>query len=303
MTAGQAHITAGDLSPITMFNETDYATPTGQPAYYADIAEGGRFAMQDTPNPYLAFRYGSRSFDPDDYVKQQEDAQFTASMELRDLPGWEKVIEFATGTGGTQDYGSLPSRTEQIHVRTGASAWQGRRYVGCKTDALTIKADVPGGIVQFEETVLASYGEDIDTAEPLTVWSSSAPAIQWMNGATVNGVQVYPQSLSMSISNELGRKYAPKSGGAVTGGLLEGRRAITIEMDCWMEDLANIRGAINNTAPGDITFTLGISNPKTITLTGVRWMGDTTHPDLVQDKQRDTLRMRATGITIATPEA
>ena len=139
-----AHITAGDLSPVTFRTESTYGTPTGGPAYYADVAEGGKFTIQDNSNPYLAWRYGSRSFDPADYVTQQMDAVFNAILETRDAVGWERIIENAAGAGGTAAYGSLPSRTAQIHVRTAAGTWQGRVYHGCKTDALTIKADEIG---------------------------------------------------------------------------------------------------------------------------------------------------------------
>lgn len=256
--------------------------------------------MQDSANPYLAYRYGDRSFDPEDYVTTQADAAFNAVLEARDVLGWERIIEYATGTGGTSPYGSLPSRTEQIHVRTGASTWQGRKYTGCKTDSLTVSADAPGGIVKFEESVLASYAGADDISAALSAWSaSSAPGVQWMNGITVGGTEIYPQSFSLSISNALQRAYQPAAGGAITGALLEGRREITFETDCWMEDLAYIRASIANGSPGNIVLTLGISAPVQITLTGVRWMADATHPDLVQDKQRDTLRFRAAGITIA----
>lgn len=294
----QAHITAGDLSPVTFRQETDYATPTGDPAYYADIAEGGKFTMQDSNNPYVAYRYGNRSFDPDDYVTRQMDAAFSATLEVRDALGWQRIIEYATGMGGTAPYGSLPSREEAIYVRTGASEWQGRVYTGCKTDSLTISADAPGGIVKFEENVLASEGNDDDLMTAISAWVSSVPAVQWLSGMEVGGVPVYPQSFSITINNALARSYKPKEGGAVTGALQEGRREIAFECECWMEDLAYIRSSMANGDPGSIMLTLGISAPVRILLTGVRWMADGTYPDLVQDKQRDKLRFRATGITL-----
>lgn len=298
-----AHITAGDLSPVTYLTENTYGTPDGAPQYYADVAEGGKFTIQDNSNPYLAWRYGSRSFDPADYVTQQRDAAFSAILEARDALGWKRIIEYAVGTGGgTAPYGPLPSRTEQIHVRTGATQYQGRVYHGCKTDALTIKADAPGSIVQFEETVLASYAENNDLTAPLAVWTGTAPAVQWLSGAKIGATQIYPQSFSLSISNALGRSYKPTDGQAITGALLEGRREITAEFDLWMEDLANIRASIANGSVDDIELTLGITAPVKITLTGVRWMASGDYSDLVQDKQREVLRFRAAGMTITVPE-
>lgn len=294
-----AHITAGDLSPVTYLTENTYGTPTGTAQYYADVAEGGKFTIQDNSNPYLAWRYGSRSFDPADYVTQQMDAVFNAILETRDTAGWQRIIENAAGVGGTAAYGPLPSRTAQIHVRTAPGTWQGRVYHGCKTDALTIKADAPGSIVQFEETVLASYAENGDLAAPLAVWTGTAPAVQWLSGAKIGATQIYPQSFSLSISNALGRSYKPTDGQAITGALLEGRREITAEFDLWMEDLANIRASIANGSVDDIELTLGITAPVKITLTGVRWMASGDYSDLVQDKQREVLRFRAAGMVVA----
>lgn len=295
-----AHITAGDLSPVTYLIENEYGTPAGTAQYYADVAEGGKFTIQDNSNPYLAWRYGSRSFDPADYVTQQMDAAFSAILEVRDALGWDRIIEYAVGTGGgTAPYGPLPSRTEQIHVRTDRNAWQGRAYHGCKTDSLTIKADAPGSIVQFEESVLASYAEDDDLLAPLGPWVSGTPAVQWLSGAKIGLVQVYPQSFSISVSNALGRSYKPTNGQAITGALLEGRREITAEFDLWMEDLANIRASIANASVSNIELTLGIAAPVKITLTGVRWMADGDYSDLVQDKQREKLKFRAAGMVAA----
>ena len=301
MTYPQRHITAGDITPLTYITENTYGTPFSvAPVHYADIAEGGKFTPTDSANPYVAYRYGDRSYDPSTYVTQQADAGFSAVLEVRDAGGWSKILDFAAGTGGTSPYGSLPSRTEQVHVRTGGSpTWQGLRYVGCKTDTLTVKADAPGGIVKFEETVMASYMEANNISSPL-VWLTTGAAVQWMNGITVDGNEIYPQSFSLTITNGLQRAYQPRSGGAITGALLEGRREITFETEVWMEDLANLRASIANGSPGDIVFKLGIINPQQLTLSGVRWMADSNHTDLIQDKQRETLRFRASSLAIET---
>ena len=294
-----AHITAGDLSPITYKTESTYGTPTGSSLLYGDIAEGGKFTMQDDNNTYLSWRYGDRSFNPYDYVTQQLDAAYNDIIEVRDAAGWNKILEYALGNSmGTQFYGSLSSRTTEVYVRTGVNAYQGRVYHGCKTDSLTIKADAPGGIVKFEESVLASYAENDDILAPLGPWVSAAPAVQWMAGATIGGSAFYPQSFSITINNNLSRSYKPQSGGAITNALLEGRREITAEFDCWMEDLANIRASIANNSVGNIELVLGISNPIKLTLAGVRWLADGKYPDFAQDKQRETLRFRA--IQVAT---
>jgi len=302
MTLTGRHITAGDLTPVTVQAETTYGIPTGDPALYADVSEDGRFTMQDTANPYITWRYGSRSFDPDTYVTQQKDAGFSASLEARDAEGWERIIEYATGNGGTASP-ILDSRTEQINVRV-ASGWQGRIYNGCKTDKLTIRADAPGEVVSFEEEVLAMKSEPTTLVTAMEAWTETdAPAVQWMDGITVGGAEIYPQSFQLTVTNNLDRVRRPSAGEAITGALLEGRRDIEFSADIWMEDLAQINSAIANSwAVGNIVLTLGIDNPVTITLTGVRWMADGTHPDLIQDKQRQSLRFRASGITISTPE-
>ena len=300
MTLSQRHITAGDLTPVTINTESTYGTPNGVTTYYGDVAEGGRFTFQDTANPYLAWRYGSRSFDPNDYVTRQKDAGFSAVLEVRDTAAWSRIITNAVGTGGTTSGDPLlPSRTESIYVKMGSN-WKGRTYNGCKTNDLTIKADTPGGIVTFEETVMASKSEPSTLIAALAVWtaSSSAAAVQWMNGITMNGNDIYPQSFQLRIQNNLERIRVPSAGTAITGSLLEGRRSIEFEADIWMEDLADINSAMQNGTPGNVVITLGIDNPVTISLTGVRWMADSTHPDLIQDKQRQTLRLRAANISV-----
>ena len=300
MTLTGRHITAGDLTPVIVNEETTYGTPTGDPTLYGDVAEGGRFTFTDNPNPHLAWRYGSRSFDPTDYVTQQKDASYTASLEVRDIPSWYGIINNATGVMGTQGDPLLPSTTKEICVKTGASAWQGRQYCGCKTNKLTISADAPGGVVKFEEEVMASKSVPVTRNSALALWKSdNSPAVQWMNGITLNGSDIYPQSFSLSISNNLDRIRVPNNGNAITGALLEGRREMEFEADIWMEDLSYVANSINNSSPsGSIVVTLGIDNAVALTLGGLRWISD-SHPDLIQDKQRQKLKFRATSLNLS----
>lgn len=296
------HITAGDLTPVTIQTESAYGTPDGPVTLYGDVAEGGRFTFRDTANPYLNWRYGSRSYDPNDYVTRQKDAAFSAVLEVRDVSGWEQIITNAVGIGGTTSGDPLlPSRTEEIYVKDG-DQWSGRAYNGCKTDKLTITADAPGGIVRFTEEVLASKSDPVYKNRAEAAWSSSsAPAVQWMNGITVAGTEIYPQSFEISITNNLDRDRAPNNTGkAITAALLEGRREIEFQADVWMEDLAYINNAISNAdVSGSVVITLGIEEPVTLTLSGVRYMADGTLPDLIQDKQRQTLRFRVADIVVS----
>lgn len=296
------HITAGDLTPVTIQTESTYGTPSGDVTLYGDVAENGKFSFKDTANPYLNWRYGSRSFDPADYVTRQKDAAFNATLEVRDDAGWEQIITNAVGIGGTTSGDPLlPSRTEEVCVKDGAQ-WSGRTYNGCKTDKLTIKADAPGGIVQFSEEVLASKSDPVTKNSAEAAWtSSSSPAVQWMNGITVSGNEIYPQSFELTITNNLDRVRVPNgSGDAITGALLEGRREILFQADVWMEDLAYINNAISNAVvSGSIVITLGIDHPVTLTLSGCKYMADGTLPELIQDKQRQTLRFRVASLVMS----
>lgn len=299
-----AHITAGDISPITYRTESTYGTPdTSVRKYYGDVAEGGKFTVQNSNNPYLSWRYGSRSYDPGNYVTQQQDAAYSDVLEVRDLNGWTAILKYALGTDtGTEDYGELPSRTSDIFVRTGAGTYQGIIYRGCKTDSLTIKADAPGGIVKFEESVLASENLTSDISTPLSQWSVAGPAIQWRAAVTIGANTIYPQSFSITINNNLSRSYAPRQTSgpeATTGALLEGRREITAEFDIWMEDLSNIRASLMNNQPGNIVMVLGTQYRVQLTLSGVRWVADgSSYPDFIQDKQREVLKFRASAIGV-----
>ena len=294
-----AHITAGDLTPITIKTESTYGTPTGDYILYGDVAEGGNFTIKSTPNPYLSWRYGSRSYNPDNYVTQQKDAAFSASLEVRDKSGWKQIIEYATGAGGTSGDPSLASRYEVFYVKTGAT-WSGYSFSGCKTDKLTISADAPGGIVKFEEEVMASQDGTQGLGSALSVWSDTSPAVQWMSGITVGGSELYPQSFKLSIANNLERERVPNLGNAITGALLEGRREIELEVDVWMEDLTEIIGNINNSNVNNIVMTLGITNKVRLTMSGVKYMADGNNTPLIQDKQRQTLRSRVANIAVET---
>ena len=299
------HITAGDLTPVTIQTESTYGTPSGDPVLYGDVAEGGNFTFKDTPNPYLTWRYGSRGFSADTYVTQQKDAGFSASLEVRDVAGWKQIIEYAMRPlgGGSELEPMLNSRTEAIYVRTGSSTWEGRKYNGCKTDKLTIRADAPGGIVTFEEEVMASKSSADDLTGALTAWTAStASAVQWMGGMTFDGSDIYPQSFSLTITNNLERIRTPDaSGNAITGALIEGRREIEFEADIWMEDLALVDDSIaNGSIAGSCYVTLGIANKVRLTLVNPKWVADGSNPALIQDKQRQTIKLRATSVSITT---
>lgn len=295
-----AHITAGDLLPIIQWIENTYNTPTGNPKYYGDIAEGGGFTPTDTLNPYISWRYGSRSYIPINYVNQQLDAGFTASLEVRDVAGWTDIVKYAWGVSGTSvataAYGALPSRSEAFLVRTGASTYEGRRYTGCKTDSLTISCDEPGGIVKFEETVLAGSATAYNTLPSGTDWDPTIPAVQWTGPVTIAGIgEIYPQSFKLSINNNLERVRIPGTP-ATTGALIEGRREMILELEVWMEDLAYFRASVDTAAEASriVTFTLGSQYPFEITAAGII-MREGQHSSLVQDKQKETIRLRCDG--------
>lgn len=295
-----AHITAGDLLPIIQWIENTYNTPTGDPKYYGDIAEGGGFTPTDTLNPYISWRYGSRSSNPKNYVNQQLDAGFQASLEVRDVDGWTDIVKYAWGVDGgqaaTSAYGALPSRSEAFLVRTGASTYEGRRYTGCKSDSLTISCDEPGGIVKFEETVLAGNAAPYNTLPSGTAWDPDDPALQWMGPVTIQGQgEIYPQSFKLTVSNNLQRVRVPGNP-AYTGALIEGRREITLELDLWMEDLAYFRKATDSVEENSnvITFELGEWYPFVVTAVGIV-MREGQHSTLIQDKQKQTVRFRCDG--------
>ena len=300
-----AHLTAGDLAPIGAANEITYGTPVNTPTYYADAkGDGGSITIQDTPTPYLAWRSGSRSFDSNDYVAQQNIAGYSDVLEVRDAPNWANIIVNACGTSnGTHDLpGALPSRTTVIGVNgLGSHMTSGLRYAGCKTDELTIKGDAPGAVVSFEEKVMASYGQGVDIGD-YTFTSPSIHAVQWVGGVTMEGGEttVYPQSFQINIKNNLERElaYDLSKGGSYTKALPEGRREIEMEMEVWRQDLQDIIWSRGVGSWSDITLTLGTANPYRIALTDVVSMSDGQISPLIQDKQRATLRFRATGITI-----
>ena len=303
-----AHITAGDLLPILQWTESAYNTPTGDPKYYGDVAEGGGFTPTDTMNPYVSWRYGNRSPDLGNYVNRQLDAGFQATLEVRDVSGWTDIMKYALGNASgrpqTSPYGDLPSRTEAFLVRTvGNSTGQGRRYTGCKTDTLKVSCDEPGGIVKFEETVLAATAADYNTFPSLvnrTAWDPDGAAVQWTRYVAIAGSGVYPQSFSLTINNNLDRVRIPGTP-ATTGSLIEGRREMTLELELWMEDLTYFRQevATATASPVTITLDLGIAHPYRITLTGTP-IREGQHSTFIQDKQKQTVRFIIDSVQMAT---
>ena len=123
-----------------------------------------------------------------------------------------------------------------------------------------------------------------------------------MGGMTFAGASIYPQSFSLTISNNLERIRVPDaSGNAITGALIEGRREVEFEADLWMEDLAQVNNAIDNASISGLCYvTLGITNKVRISLVNPKWIADGNNPSIIQDKQRETIRLRATSISVST---
>ena len=306
------HLTAGDISPLYEMTEPTYGQTTGGvTAYYADLkGDNGSFTPTDNPNMNVAWRNDSRAFNMADNVPTCLDAGYTDVLEARDASGWEKIIKYAIGDEGTTaGTPRLKSRSTELLVKE-SDRQEGLMYVGCKTDRLEIKCDQPGGIVEFNETVLAAYSRirqhstrpEYDPPVAL----SSRPALQWMNGVRIGSLAIYPQNFRISINNNLGRVrgWDELIGIARTVGLPEGRLEMELEMDIWREDLGQIAlaptgdsGAIMAQA---ITLTLGITNPKELHMYAAPKL-DGQYSPIIQDKQMETLHFRIESMYIATP--
>ena len=295
MTA-RGHFTAGDLSPIVFANETNYGimvTPGNELGY---IRDGGSFRPLDDPHPHITWRNGKRTFSKANYVTQQNEAGYTASFEVADHSGClNSVLQYAH-QGTFAD--SLMSKTVGICERTASTSLV---YVGCKVNSFTISADAPGAVVAFEEEAYASYS-DTGTAVNVSLAYTDA-AVQWVGGVILGDSHYYPQSFKLTINNNLGRVYGYDSArGSITKALLEGREEIDFEMTLWMEDLGWLTNNMyNGLATGDIKITLGINAPKVLTLTGLTYKCDGDNTGLVQDKQLQTVRFRAEGMTVSNP--
>ena len=309
-----SHITAGDISPLYETTEPTYAhVAGGVTSYYADLkGDGGSFTPADNPNMYVAWRHDSRAFNVADNVPTCLDAGYSDVVEARDAEGWEKIIKYAIGDAGTTaGTPRLKSRSTEL-LMTESSGREGLIYRGCKTDRLEIKADQPGGIVEFNETVLAAYSyvltyQSRPQFDP-PVALSTFPALQWMNGVKVGSTAIYPQSFRISINNNLGRVrgWDEEIEKACTVEIPEGRLEMEMEMDVWREDLGEIfkasSGVVGASMAQTITLTLGISNPKELHMYAVPKL-DGQYSPLIQDKQMETLHFRIESMYIATPES
>lgn len=308
------HLTAGDISPLYETTEATYENPAGGvTSYYADLkGDNGSFTPTDNPNMNIAWRHDSRAFNIADNVPTCLDAGYTDVLEARDASGWEKIIKYAIGDDGTTaGTPRLKSRSTELLVKE-SDRQEGLMYVGCKTDRLEIKCGQPGGIVEFNETVLAAYSRirqhstrpEYDPPVAL----SSLPALQWMNGVTIGSTAIYPQNFRISINNNLGRVrgWDELIGIARTVGLPEGRLEMEMEMDVWREDLGQIALAPTGDSGAimaqTITLTLGINNPKELHMYAVPMLEGQYSP-FIQDKQMETLHFRIESMYIATPSS
>jgi hypothetical protein len=303
-----SHITAGDISPIRYKPESTYNHATGNAQYYGDITEGGAITPTDNPNPYVTWTGSKgRKYDPSKYVYTNLEAGYNASLETRDLAGWDRIIDNALMASG---YPSRQTILEVMHNSLTSSVDR-LTYSGCMTDRLEIRADQPGGIVRFEETVVASYStSDLNTTPVTHSTHADKPAVQWKGPTYYNGVAIYPQSLRISINNNIGRvKGEVNPDGTLrtisaTTALVLGRQEITAEVDVWMEDLAAIieRGPgflwEENGGTTPLVVTFGIENPVALTMT-VQPLADGQHHGIVQDKQMQTLRFKCSAISKA----
>lgn len=307
------HLTAGDISPLYETTEPTYAhVAGGVTSYYADLkGDGGSFTPTDNPNMNIAWRHDSRAFNIADDVPTCLDAGYSDVVEARDASGWEKIIKYAIGdTGTTAGTPRLKSRTTTLPVKV-SNRYDGLIYTGCKTDRLEIRADQPGGIVEFDETVLAanSHIQQYPT-RPFNppAGLSTIPALQWMNGVKVGSNTIYPQSFRISINNNLGRVrgWDDEIGRACTVGLPEGRLEMEMEMEVWREDLAEIAKASSGVSgvnmAQSIVLTLGTVHPKELHLYATPLL-DGQFSALIQDKQMETLRFRIESLYLETPES
>lgn len=300
-----AHLTAGDITPIGYIQEETYGTtPTGAYTYYGDICEGGNITPTDNPNAYVNWRYGSRRYDPKDHIAQNTEAGFKDAIEARDVQGWQTIITNALGTAT-----GLPSRTSIFGFYRGAEDQYALKYNGCKTNELKISADVPGGIIKFEEDVMASYRDEAVITFPSEPSASTVPAVQWMSGMIMDySTPIYPQSFSITIKNNLGRadRYNVSLWKNQSRALVEGRQEIELEMTLWMEDFtALVAGMEAHYASSHIfSLTLGggheVSSIQHSLYLNCQYMADGNNTPLVQDKQLQTLRFRAYNMTVSS---
>ena len=317
-----SHITAGDIGKIIRYSESSYGQPTSNQLTVGYVkGEGGSFTPTDNPQQYVSWRSGNRSYSSHNLVAQNHEAGYTAIMDVAmSSDGPLNMIGDALGTNrGTEAVGALPSKTPQLTVRTpGTDDLTISKYVGCKTDRLVIKADQPGGIVEFQETCLASYGYTKSTTTPGYDFLDIGHAAQWRNGVTVNGTAVYPQNFELTINNNLGRVKGivtaaedspwPNQQIPATADIVEGRREMEFSMDVWMADLARLKEAQNHgIIPATKTIALTIGSDayqytRQLTLYAQPLLDGNNHA-LVQDKQMETLRYRVTSISVGTPSA
>lgn len=294
-------MTAGDLFPLFRLENN---SGVGTPIYYGDIAEGGKITPTDTCNPYVSWRtFGDRGFNKDNYVTRQKDAGFQAIYEVRDRTNWAMPLSLAGIRTDSYDRHDAV-RSMLIYKRPSTvGVNNGRMYCHCATDQLTLSADEPGGIVKFEETVLAGYAEEYNTSPTAQIPTGGA-AVQWLGGATITATDnttktIYPQNFKLNISNNVERIRVPGTSEAKTGGFVFGKMECTLDLDIWMEDFKWMFAAQNNDKSiKSITIRLGLAVPVDVTLNGVVWMD--SNPDLVQDKQKQTLHFRGTVVTAAT---
>lgn len=317
------HLTAGDIGRISRYQESSYGQPTSNQLTVGYIkGDGGSFTPTDNPQQYVSWRSGNRSYSSHNLVAQNHEAGYTAIMEVAmTSDGPLNMIGDALGTiHGTEAVGGLPSKTTQLTVRTpGTNDLTVIKYVGCKTDRLVIKADQPGGIVEFQETVMASYGYTKSTTTPGYDFLDGTPAAQWINGVTVNGTAVYPQNFELTINNNLGRvkgmvtaaEDSPWPGVPIpaTVNIVEGRREMEFSMDVWMADLTRLKEAQDfGIIPANKTIALSLqsgndySHRRQLTLTAQPLLDGNNHA-LVQDKQMETLRYRVSAIQVGAPSA
>lgn len=294
------HLTAGSIKPLAYKAESTYGTPTGTAGYYADLAgQSGSFTPTDTDTPYIAWRSGNRSYDRGDHVEQQILAGYKAVLEVRDTANWPNILGNVLGANtGTSPLGGVPSRTVQLATADGSTI----TYNGCKTDELTIRADAPGAVAVFEETVIAKR-VDYESVAAFTPTIPTAPAVQWLGPVTMGSSTVYPQRLAFTVRNHAERVlgWDGTNSEANTVAVAEGRRDIELELTLWREDLARIGEAAFSGEMASATFRLGLNTEKLITLSGVAYISDGTITPLVQDKQTETIRLRANGVTVAAP--
>lgn len=252
-----AGYTAGDLQPMLIADEMAFGdTPSAGWEFGPELVT---FQKTDNIEQYREWWGGSRQVNINTMVSQGLTAGFDMMYNERARTGWHRLV-----TGALS-----PDHSFSAIVDVGGNR---RLYNGCSINEMALTASRPTAILSISAKVMARYVTPISSTGTISGLQnrtiaapsarSTAPGVQWTGATLMDGVRVYPQDLTITITNNIERELGTMTGddGLSYSGTVacrKGRGSINVEFNAFLKNFEGIDKQMSNAHIRSFVCTLG----------------------------------------------